>query len=64
MYILLVDRTEAGLADLEAQVITPSGGNLPLEIKSTGMKDLVEWQPDAPGHYKVEVSYGGEEVSS
>lgn len=27
------------------------------------MKDLVEWQPDAPGHYKVEVSYGGEEVS-
>ncbi|KAB7497586.1 Filamin-A [Armadillidium nasatum] len=57
-----VDRTDAGLADLEAQVITPSGGNLPLEVKSTGMKDLVEWQPDAPGHYKVEVNYGGEEV--
>lgn len=60
--IIAVDKSEAGVADMDVQVITPSGRSLPLEVKSTQTNEIVEWQPEAPGQYKIEVNYGGEEV--
>lgn len=59
----LVDKSEAGVADLEVQVVTPSEVVMPLEVKSGPAGEAVEWVPDAPGQYRVTIFYGGEEVS-
>ena len=61
--LFLVDRSEAGIADLESQVIAPSGQVIPLEVKPGHPGDVIEWYPDAPGQYRITVLYGGEEVN-
>lgn len=58
-----MDKSEAGSADLEVQVVAPSGVVTPLEVKSGPGGEVVEWLPDAPGRYRVTILYGGEEVS-
>ncbi|KAG7158756.1 Filamin-A-like 5 [Homarus americanus] len=57
-----LDKSEAGIADLEVQIVTPSGMLTPLEVKSGPAGEAVEWIPDAPGQYRVTFLYGGEEV--
>ncbi|KAK3891382.1 hypothetical protein Pcinc_004729 [Petrolisthes cinctipes] len=57
-----LDKSEAGAADLEVQVVAPSGVVTPLEVKSGPGGEVVEWLPDAPGQYRVTILYGGEEV--
>nr|XP_045601850.1 filamin-A-like isoform X1 [Procambarus clarkii] len=57
-----LDKSEAGIADLEVQVVAPSGVLMPLEVKSGPAGEAVEWVPDAPGQYRVAFLYGGEEV--
>jgi len=60
--VFKLDKTDAGDADLEAQVENASGVVTPLEVKSGPSGDLVEWTPDAPGQYRITMLYGGEEV--
>ncbi|KAK8743524.1 hypothetical protein OTU49_001121 [Cherax quadricarinatus] len=57
-----LDKSEAGIADLEVHIVAPSGVVMPLEVKSGPAGEAVEWVPDAPGQYRVTFLYGGEEV--
>lgn len=58
-----VDKSEAGTADLDVQLVAPSGVVTPLEVKGGPAGETVEWVPDAPGQYRITILYGGEEVS-
>ena len=58
-----LDTTEAGQADIEAYVQSPTGSVEPVEINvgQDGGK-VLEWEPQDPGQYKIALLYGGEEV--
>lgn len=58
-----MDKSEAGTADLDVQLVAPSGVVTPLEVKGGPSGETVEWVPDAPGQYRITILYGGEEVS-
>ncbi|XP_076033174.1 filamin-A-like isoform X3 [Oratosquilla oratoria] len=62
--IFKLDKSAAGVADVEAHVEAPSGVVVPLEVKngSSGTTDAIEWTPEASGQYRVTLLYGGEEV--
>ena len=57
-----MDKSEAGNADLDVQLVAPSGVLTPLEVKGGPAGETVEWVPDAPGQYRITILYGGEEV--
>lgn len=57
-----VDKSEAGDADLEVQVESPTGVMTPLEVKTGPSSEMVEWTPEAPGQYRITIFYGGDEV--
>ena len=58
-----LDTTDAGAADIEANVQSPSGVVEPVDINigQDGGK-VLEWEPQDPGQYKITILYGGEEV--
>ncbi|XP_045132539.1 filamin-B-like isoform X2 [Portunus trituberculatus] len=60
--VFKLDKSEAGTADLDVQLVAPSGVVTPLEVKGGPAGETVEWVPDAPGQYRITVLYGGEEV--
>lgn len=57
-----MDKSEAGDADLEVQVESPSGVMTPLEVKTGPSGEMVEWTPEAPGQFRITIFYGGDEV--
>ena len=51
-----MDRTRAGIAELDVTVIYPVGDAYPIDIKSLNGKngiELVEFTPDVAGLYKL-----------
>jgi filamin len=64
-HFVLVQRREAGFAELDVTVTSPLGQDLPLEVKSCGNEkdcDLIEFCPSLPGNYRFKMTYGGEEI--
>ncbi|XP_042865445.1 filamin-A-like isoform X5 [Penaeus japonicus] len=61
-YAFKLDKSEAGDADLEVQVESPSGVMTPLEVKTGPSGEMVEWTPEAPGQFRITIFYGGDEV--
>ena len=58
-----LDTAAAGLADIEAHVLSPSGSTEQIDISvgQDGQK-VLEWDPQDPGQYKITLLYGGEEI--
>lgn len=63
-YYELVNRRDAGYAELDVTVTSPLGRHLPIEVKGTsdGEGELIEFTPTVPGKYKIAITYGGIEV--
>lgn len=53
------------MADLEVSVLSPTAQNVPVNVinKSEDSK-IVEFIPNATGHYKMSILYGGEQINS
>lgn len=59
-----VDATEAGKADLSISVTSPSGSEVPVEVKQTGDNIFhAEYMPQCAGDHVVNVHYGGKDVN-
>ena len=64
-FLLQVDRSRAGIAELDVTVISPVGDALPIDIKSLNGEngvELVEFRPDVAGLYKFVILYGGQQI--
>ena len=57
-----VRKREAGMAAIDVTVVTPTSKELPLEVKSNGDGDWIEYHPTIPGKYSFNVVYGGEAI--
>ena len=57
-----VRKREAGMAAIDVTVVTPTSKELPLEVKSNGDGDWIEYHPTIPGKYSFNVIYGGEAI--
>ena len=55
---------EAGEADVDVSVLSPSGQNVPVTVTSKEDQKIIEFMPTVTGHYKCIVLYGGEQVRS
>lgn len=54
---------DAGKAELEVLAISPTGQNLPVQvIEQSDGQQIIEFTPDTPGHYKLIILYGGEQI--
>uniref|UniRef100_V5GPF5 Filamin-A n=1 Tax=Anoplophora glabripennis TaxID=217634 RepID=V5GPF5_ANOGL len=59
-----IDTTEAGYGDLEVKITGPDGNPRPVKIKDNGDGTFnAIFLPDDAGNYKLDVKYGGKEVS-
>ena len=50
------------MAAIDVTVVTPTSKELPLEVKSNGDGDWIEYHPTIPGKYSFNVIYGGEAI--
>jgi filamin len=59
-----LDRKHAGFAELNVVAVSPLGQDLPIEVKGLpgGAGDLIEFTPGVVGRYKLELTYGGENI--
>lgn len=56
---------DAGKAELEVLAVSPSGQNLPVQvIEQSDGQSIIEFTPTTPGHYKLIIMYGGEQITS
>lgn len=56
---------DAGKAELEVLAVSPTGQNLPVQvIEQSDGQCIIEFTPNAPGHYKLIIMYGGEQITS
>ena len=62
--IALVNRKNAGYAELDVTVTSPLGRHLPIEVNgmTSGEGELIEFVPTVPGKYKIAITYGGIEI--
>lgn len=60
-----VTTRDSGIADLEVFVLSPNAQNVPVNIinKSEESK-IIEFIPNSPGHYKMNIFYGGEPLTT
>lgn len=60
----IVNRKNAGYAELDVTVTSPLGRHLPIEVKgmSNGEGELIEFVPTVPGKYKIAITYGNVEI--
>lgn len=55
---------EAGKAEIELLAISPSGQAIPVQaIQQADGQIIVEFIPNSPGHYKLHILYGGEQIN-
>lgn len=57
--IIIVTKTEAGMADLDVTATSPLGQELPLQV--TPLNDgaeMIEFSPSVPGTYMINITYG------
>ena len=59
-----LDRKHAGFAELNVVAVSPLGQDLPIQVKGlpSGAGDLIEFTPGVVGRYKLELTYGGENI--
>lgn len=61
--LILVIKSEAGIAELDVTATSPLGQELPLQV--TALNDgaeMIEFAPSIAGSYEISVSYGGHSV--
>lgn len=58
----LVNRADAGVADLTVTVTDPSGMSVPFDVESTPTGEKVTYVPLEPGTYKIHVTIGCTDV--
>ena len=58
-----VQSESAGVAEIEVTVLSPTGQNVPVKLtQQDDYEHSIEFVPQAAGHYKATVMYGGEAV--
>lgn len=63
-FCILVNTHEAGKAELEVLAVSPNGQNLPVQvIEQSDGQHIIEFTPNTPGHYKLIILYGGEQIA-
>lgn len=62
--MIIVNRKDAGYAELDFTVTSPLGRHLPIEVKGTpdGEGEIIEFIPTVPGKYKIAITFGGIEI--
>lgn len=61
---LSVNTEEAGKAEIELLAVAPNGQNIPVQaIQQADGQIIIEFIPNTPGHYKLHVLYGGEQIN-
>lgn len=62
----LLNTKEAGEADVDVSVLSPSGQNVPVTVRSDQGDDekMIEFIPTVAGHYKCTILYGGDQVKT
>lgn len=60
----MLNTKEAGEADVDVQILSPTGQHVPVHIMTKEENKIVEFLPSIAGHYKCTVFYGGEQVKS
>lgn len=59
----LINTQDAGEADVDVTVLSPTGQNVPVNVTAKGENQkLIEFIPTISGHYKCIIMYGGEQV--
>lgn len=58
----MLNTKDAGDADVDASVLSPSGQNVPVTVTNKDDGKLIEFIPTTAGHYKCIVLYGGDQV--
>lgn len=62
--IYTVNAEDAGKAEIELLAIAPNGQNIPVQaIQQADGQIIIEFIPNIPGHYKLHVLYGGEQIN-
>lgn len=55
---------DAGKAEIELLAVSPTGQNIPVQaIQQSDGQIIIEFIPNTPGHYKLHVLYGGEQIN-
>lgn len=60
----MLNTKEAGDADVDVSVLSPSGQNVPVVVTSQEDAKMIEFTPTVTGHYKCVILYGGEQVKA
>ncbi|XP_049297957.1 filamin-B isoform X1 [Anopheles funestus] len=59
----IVQSESAGVAEIEVTVLSPTGQNVPVKLtQQDDYEHSIEFTPQAAGHYKATIMYGGEAV--
>ncbi|XP_058120386.1 filamin-A isoform X1 [Anopheles ziemanni] len=59
----IVQSESAGVAEIEVTVLSPTGQNVPVKLtQQDDYEHQIEFVPQAAGHYKASIMYGGEAV--
>lgn len=62
--VFTVNAEDAGKAEIELLAISPSGQNVPVQaIQQADGQIIIEFIPNSPGHYKLHILYGGEQIN-
>lgn len=61
---IVLDTREAGNADVDVSVLSPTGQNVPVSITAKEDTTDIEFTPSVVGHYKCIILYGGEQVKA
>lgn len=60
----VLNTKDAGDADVDVSVLSPSGQNVPVVVTSKEDTKIIEFTPTVTGHYKCTVLYGGDQVKT
>lgn len=64
IFLLSVNAEDAGKGEIELLAIAPNGQNIPVQaIQQADGQIIIEFIPNIPGHYKLHVLYGGEQIN-
>lgn len=57
----ILNTKDAGEADVDVSILSPTGQNVPFTVTNKEDGKMIEFVPNSAGHYKCNVSYGGEQ---
>lgn len=61
---LVLNTKDAGEADVDVSVLSPSGQSVPVTVTSKDDSKIIEFTPTVTGHFKCTIMYGGDQVKT